>query len=202
MSWPEGYRYDFGGSEEQRSEAFGGMTTALVLGVLLIYMILAAQFESLVHPLVIMLAIPLEVIGVFGALILTGTPLSIMVLLGILMLTGIVVSNSILLVQMVNVLRHRGLPLREALVEGGAIRLRPILMTALATVLAMVPLALGTRAGSELWQPLGIAAIGGLTTSTFLTLFVIPVAYSIAESAVARLSRLLGSGQAAGTADH
>ncbi|MGD9496265.1 MAG: efflux RND transporter permease subunit [Armatimonadota bacterium] len=202
MSWPEGYRYDFGGSEELRSEAFGGMTTALVLGVLLIYMILAAQFESLVHPLVIMLAIPLEVIGVFGALILTGTPVSIMVLLGILMLTGIVVSNSILLVQMVNVMRQRGLPIREALIEGGAVRLRPVLMTALATLLAMVPLALAMRTGSEMWQPLGIAAMGGLTTSTFLTLFVVPVAYSIAESAVARLSRLLGSGQAAGAADH
>lgn len=194
MDWPEGYRYEFGGTEEQRAEAFGGMFTALALGVLLIYMILAAQFESLLQPLVIMLAIPLELIGVLGGLLLTGVPLGIMAMLGVLMLTGIVVSNSILLVQMVNLLRHRGLPVREALVEGGAIRLRPILMTALATVLAMVPLALAQRTGSEMWQPLGIAAIGGLTTSTFLTLFVIPVAYSAMESASAWISRRLGRG--------
>ncbi|MGC9319215.1 MAG: efflux RND transporter permease subunit [Armatimonadota bacterium] len=198
QDWPEGYRYEFGGSEEDRREAFGGMATALVLGVLLIYMILAAQFESLVHPLVIMLAIPLEVIGVFGALILTGTSLSIMVFLGILMLTGIVVSNSILLVQMVNLLRERGNSIRDALIEGGAIRLRPILMTALATLFAMLPLALAVRTGSELWQPLGIAVIGGLTASTFLTLFIVPVAYSIAESAVRRLYTWLGYEETAG----
>ncbi len=189
---PEGYHYEFGGSEEQRQEAFAGLLVAIALGVLLIYMILAAQFESLMQPLVIMLAIPLELIGVFGALLITGIPLGIMAMLGILMLTGIVVSNSILMVQMVNLLRHRGLPLREALVEGGAIRLRPILMTALATLLAMVPLALARRTGSEMWQPLGVAAMGGLTTSTFLTLFVIPVAYSIMESASGWLSRRRG----------
>lgn len=196
QDWPEGYRYEFGGSEEDRRKAFGGMVTALVLGVLLIYMILAAQFESLVHPLVIMAAIPLEVIGVFGALILTQTPLSIMVFLGILMLTGIVVSNSILLVQMVNLLRERGQSVRDSLIEGGAIRLRPILMTALATLSAMVPLALAMRTGSELWQPLGITVIGGLTTSTFLTLFIVPVVYSIAEGAVSRVYSWLGYEQA------
>jgi HAE1 family hydrophobic/amphiphilic exporter-1 len=189
---PEGYHYEFGGSEEQRQEAFAGLLAAIALGVLLIYMILAAQFESLMQPLVIMLAIPLELIGVFGALLITGIPLGIMSMLGILMLTGIVVSNSILLVQMVNLLRHRGMPLREALMEGGAIRLRPILMTALATLLAMMPLALAQRTGSEMWQPLGVAAMGGLITSTFLTLFVIPVAYSLMESAGGWLSRRRG----------
>lgn len=197
MQWPEGYRYEFGGSEEDRREAFGGLTTALVVGVLLIYMILAAQFESLVQPLIIMLAIPLEVIGVFGALLLTGTPLGIMAMLGILMLTGIVVSNSILLVQMVNLMRHRGMELREALIEGGGVRLRPIVMTALATLLAMLPLALAARTGSEMWKPLGVAAIGGLTTSTFLTLFVIPVAYSLVESLAAWVNRHLGREQVA-----
>jgi|LSQX01.3.fsa_nt_gb HAE1 family hydrophobic/amphiphilic exporter-1 len=192
MSLPEGYRYEFGGSEEDRAEAFGGMFQALILGMLLIYMILAAQFESFVHPLIIMLAIPLELVGVLGALLLTGTPLGIMAMLGVLMLTGIVVSNSILMVQMVNLLRHRGLAIHEALVEGGAVRLRPILMTAMATVLAMLPLALAVRTGSEMWKPLGIAAIGGLMTSTFLTLFVIPVAYSLAESAIAWFHRRFG----------
>lgn len=191
MDWPQGYRYQFAGSEEDRAEAFGGMMTAIVVGVLLIYMILAAQFESLVQPLIIMLAIPLELIGVLGALLLTGTPLGIMAMLGVLMLTGIVVSNSILLVQMVNLMRHRGMALREALIEGGGVRLRPIIMTAMATLLAMVPLALAARTGSEMWKPLGVAAIGGLTTSTFLTLFVIPVAYSLSESAGGWISRRL-----------
>ena len=181
MDFPTGYSYEFAGSEEDRQKAFAGIGVALMMGVLLIYMILASLFESLVHPFTIMLAIPLEVIGVFVALLLTGTDVSIMVMLGILMLTGIVVSNSILLVQMINLLRERGEPIREAIIHGGSIRLRPILMTALATLFAMIPLALALRAGSEMWQPLGITVIGGLTTSTFLTLFVIPVAYSAIE---------------------
>ncbi len=191
IEWPEGYRYQFGGAEEDRQEAFAGMGLALIIGILLIYIILASLFESLVHPFTIMLAIPLEVIGVFIALLLTDTSVSIMVLMGLLMLTGIVVSNSILLVQMINILRERGLPLREAIIEGGGVRLRPILMTAIATLFAMIPLALALRAGSEMWQPLAITVIGGLITSTFLTLFVVPVAYSLFEQAGASLSRAL-----------
>ncbi len=191
IAWPEGYRYEFGGSEENREEAFSGMGLALVIGVMFIYIILASLFESLIHPFTIMLAIPLEVIGVFTALLLTNTSISIMVLLGILMLTGIVVSNSILLVQMITILRARGMALREAIIEGGGVRLRPILMTAMATLFAMVPLALALRAGSEMWQPLAITVIGGLLTSTFLTLFVVPVAYSLSEQVGAWLSRLL-----------
>ncbi|MCK4324553.1 MAG: efflux RND transporter permease subunit, partial [Armatimonadetes bacterium] len=192
VEWPAGYGYEIGGSEEDRREAFAGMGIALVLGILLIYMILAAQFESFVHPFTIMLAIPLEVIGVVIALLLTNLAISIMVMLGILMLTGIVVSNSILLVQMINLLRERGYELREAIIEGGTLRLRPILMTAIATLFAMIPLALGLRAGSEMWQPLAIAVIGGLFTSTFLTLFVVPVAYSLNEQFANWLRRLVG----------
>ena len=195
VQWPSGYRYEIGGGEKDRREAFSGMGVALALGILLIYMILASQFESFVHPLTIMLAIPLEVIGVVGALLLTGQPLGIMVFLGILMLTGIVVSNSILLVQMINLLRERGYELREAIIAGGGLRLRPILMTAIATLFAMIPLALGLRAGSEMWQPLAIAVIGGLTTSTFLTLFVVPVAYSIMEQIQSSVRRVLGLAQ-------
>ncbi|MFP3904186.1 MAG: efflux RND transporter permease subunit, partial [Armatimonadota bacterium] len=190
MNFQSGYSYEFAGSEEDRREAFGGMIVALIMGVLLIYMILASLFESLVHPFTIMLAIPLEVIGVFVALLITGLDISIMVMLGILMLTGVVVSNSILLVQMINLLRERGEPLREAIIGGGSIRLRPILMTALATLFAMIPLALAMRAGSEMWQPLGVTVIGGLTTSTFLTLFVIPVAYSAIEEFGTRVTGL------------
>jgi HAE1 family hydrophobic/amphiphilic exporter-1 len=195
MTWPEGYSYEFGGAEEDRQEAFGGMGLALIIGVLLIYIILASLFESTIHPFTIMLAIPLQVIGVFAALLLTGTPVNIMVMLGILMLTGIVVSNSILLVQMVNVLRERGLPLEEAITEGGRIRLRPILMTALATIFAMIPLALGFRSGSEMWQPMAIAVIGGLITSTFLTLLVVPVAYSLMDGLSRKIGWLLRLGK-------
>ncbi len=190
--WPAGYEYEFGGGEEERRESFGGIFIALGLGIILIYMILAAQFESFFHPFTIMLAIPLEVIGVLGALLITGVPISLFVMLGILLLTGIVVSNSILLVQMINLLRERGHELREAIIEGGALRLRPILMTALSTLLALVPVSLGLREGSELWQPLAIAVIGGLFTSTFLTLFVVPVAYSLNEQAANWLRRLVG----------
>jgi len=139
-----------------------------------------------------MLAIPLELIGVAIGLLVTGTPVSLFVMLGILLLTGVVVSNSILLVQMINLLRERGYELYEAIREGGAIRLRPILMTALSTLLALVPVSLGLREGSELWQPLAIAVVGGLFTSTFLTLFVVPVAYSLNEQFVDRLRRLVG----------
>ncbi len=180
-----------GGGEEERQESFGGIFVALGLGIILIYMILAAQFESFFHPFTIMLAIPLEVIGVLGALFITGVPISLFVMLGILLLTGIVVSNSILLVQMINLLRERGYELREAIIEGGALRLRPILMTALSTLLALVPVSLGLREGSELWQPLAIAVIGGLFTSTFLTLFVVPVAYSLNEQFANWLRRLV-----------
>jgi HAE1 family hydrophobic/amphiphilic exporter-1 len=195
MTWPEGYSYEFGGAEEDRQEAFGGMGLALIIGVLLIYIILASLFESTIHPFTIMLAIPLQVIGVFAALLLTGTPVNIMVMLGILMLTGIVVSNSILLVQMVNVLRERGLQLEEAITEGGRIRLRPILMTALATIFAMIPLALGFRSGSEMWQPMAISVIGGLVTSTLLTLLVVPVAYSLMDGLSRKIGWLLRFGR-------
>jgi len=187
MAWPEGYSYKFGGAEEDRREAFGGMFIALIMGLLLIYMILASQFESLVHPFTIMLAIPLEVIGVIVILLLTQTIISVMVLLGILLLTGIVVSNSILLVNIINILRERGMSTREAIIEGGRIRLRPILMTTLATVFAMIPMALGMREGSEMWKPLALAALGGLVASTGLTLIVVPVVYSLLDQLGERL---------------
>ncbi len=190
--FPAGYDYSVGGAYQDMQESFRGIFIALGLGILLIYMILAAQFESFFHPFTIMLAIPLELIGVAIGLLVTGTPVSLFVMLGILLLTGIVVSNSILLVQMINLLRERGYELYEAIREGGAIRLRPILMTALSTLLALVPVSLGLREGSELWQPLAIAVVGGLFTSTFLTLFVVPVAYSLNEQFVDRLRRLVG----------
>jgi len=157
------------------------MFIALIAGILLIYMILASQFESLVHPFTILMAVPMEVIGVFLALFLTGTTLTVTVMLGILMLTGIVVSNSILLVDKTNQLRDAGMQRNEAILKAGPIRLRPILMTSLSTTFALIPMALGLREGSEMFQPMGIAALGGLITSSFLTLLLVPVVYSLLD---------------------
>ncbi len=187
IDMPLGYGYEFRGEEKDRQESFAGLRVALAMGILLIYIILASQFESIIQPLIIMVAIPLEVIGAFGALMLTGTHMSIMVFLGILLLTGIVVSNSILLVHVINLLRERGVEVREAIVRGGMLRLRPILMTALATMVAMVPMALALREGSDMWRPLGITVLGGLVSSTFLTLIVVPVVYSLVDQAAKAL---------------
>lgn len=179
--FPPGYTYSHEGSEKNRSESFSALGLAMLAGIILIYLILAAQFESLAQPLIIMLAIPLEIIGSVLALLLTGQIFSVTAFLGILMLTGIVVSNSILLVSLINDLRAEGMPRNNAIFMAGPVRLRPILMTSLATVFAMIPMALGLREGSESFQPLAITVIGGLLTSTFLTLLVIPVAYSLID---------------------
>lgn len=181
VHFPEGYQYEYGGAEKDRREVFSGLSVALAAGVLLMYVVLSVQFASPVQPLVILSAVPLEVIGAFGMLLLVGRPLGVVGLLGVLMLTGIVVSNSILLVDYTNTLRRRGMNRAEALVEAGAVRLRPVLMTAIATVCAMVPVALGLREGGELLQPLAFVVIGGLAGSTLLTLLVVPPLYSLAD---------------------
>lgn len=197
MSLPDGYSYEFGGGEEDRRESFGGMLVAFMIGLLLIFIILASQFESLVHPWIVMLAIPFELVGVFGALLISGVYFSLMVFLGVLMLTGVVVSNSILVVQMVVLLRTRGVNHIESIVQGGMRRLRPIMMTTLSTILAMVPMAFSLGHGAEMWQPLGVAVIGGLTTSTLLTLVVVPCALSVVDDLIAFIYRLFGKKTAA-----
>ena len=181
MGLPEDYTYEFGGTEEDRSEAFGGMGVAFLLGLMLIYIIIGSQFESLIHPFVIMLAIPLQMIGVLLALVLSGISFSIMVFLGVLMLTGMVVSNAILVVQLITLLRARGVTGPEAIVEAGARRLRPIMMTVMSTMIAMTPMALARGSGSEMWSGLATAVIGGLAASTLMTLIVVPCAYSVSE---------------------
>ncbi len=181
MSLPPGYSTEIRGQEKQRREAFSGLFTALIAGVFLIYIILASQFESLAQPLIVMTAIPLSLIGVMLALFLTGQTLNVISMLGILMLAGIVISNSVLLVQFINLQKEKGLETKEAIMVAGPIRLRPILMTALGTIFAMIPMALAMREGSEMFKPLAIAVLGGLTTSTFLTLLVVPVIYSIVD---------------------
>jgi multidrug efflux pump subunit AcrB len=147
--------------------------------VLLVYLILMAQFTSFVDPFIILMAIPPGLLGVVLFLILTGSTLNIMSLMGVIMMTGIVVSNSILIVEFSNVLHERGLPLLEATVQACKVRLRPILMTSLATLLGMIPMALGLEAGSEQYAPLARAVIGGLGVSVIVTVFLVPAVYLV-----------------------
>lgn len=188
FDFPQGYTYEFQGEEADRQESFGQLNQVLYLALILIYVLLAVQFESFIHPLTIMLAIPLELSGVFLGLLVSGRSLTIFAMLGIIMLTGIVVSNSILLINYIIVLRHQGLERGEAVRRAGPVRLRPILMTSLATVMAMIPLALGLRPGSEMFSPLAVGVMGGLITSTFLTLFIVPVVYTLFDDLGRKLS--------------
>ena len=180
---PAGVDLELGGTVEDQGDAFGDLLTLLALIVILVYIVMATQFESLVYPFLIMFTIPLAFTGVFLALWGTGTPLSLIALIGAIMLVGIVtkngIENGIVLVDYTNLLVERGASLFDAVVAGGKSRLRPVLMTSFTTILGMLPLALGTGEGSETWQPMGIAVIGGLTFSTLLTLLVVPVLYSV-----------------------
>ncbi len=178
---PLGYTYKLKGEEEQRSETFLAFILIISLGIFLIYTVLTIQFNSLIQPLILMISIPLELIGVLIALNISGDSLNLMSLMGILMVTGIVVSNSVLLIDYTNNLREQGKELYEAIKEAALVRLKPILMTSLATIFAMFPLALGLKEGGYLLKPLAVAVIGGLSSSTLLTLIVVPVVYSIVE---------------------
>ncbi len=180
-NFPLGYFIEYGGSYKQMQDTFGTLSWALALGVLLVYMVMASQFESLIHPFIVMFEIPLAFIGVGLALFITGQTLSLPSFMGIIMLAGIMVNNAIVLVDYVNQLRKKGMSEFEALVEGGATRLRPILITSITTILGMLPMALARQEGSEMMKPMAIAVIGGLLVSTLLTLVVIPVIYSLVE---------------------
>ncbi|UCD57861.1 MAG: efflux RND transporter permease subunit, partial [Candidatus Hydrogenedentota bacterium] len=182
MSLPMGYYIEYGGSYEDMRESFGQLALAFLLGALLVYMIIAAEFESLVHPFTIMFAVPFAFTGSIMALFLTGTTLSVNSAIGIIMLAGIIVNNGIVLIDYVNQLRAEGMEVREALIEAGATRLRPVLMTTLTTILALVPMAVMGGAGSEMRRPLAISLIGGLAFGSVLTLLVIPTAYYIYDS--------------------
>jgi HAE1 family hydrophobic/amphiphilic exporter-1 len=174
---PSGYHWQFGQSVTQQSETFGSLGLIIILAVLLIYMLLASQFESLIHPIVIMMSVPLSLAGVVLALVITQRSFGLTAFIGLLMLVGIVVKNAILVVEFTNQLRHRGLSAREAVLQAAPLRLRPILMTTLATVGGMFPIAAGIEAGSETQAPLGTVVIGGLLCSTILSLIVIPALY-------------------------
>jgi HAE1 family hydrophobic/amphiphilic exporter-1 len=176
---PEGIDIVVGGTLEDQQEAFADIMVLLVLIIMLVYIVMATQFESLKMPFIIMFTLPFAFTGVFLALFLTGTPLSVIALIGSIMLVGIVVKNGIVMVDFTNLLRERGESLNQAVINSGKSRLRPVLMTSLTTILGMVPMAMGLGEGSEIWQPMGIAVIGGLTFSLVLTLIVIPVMYSV-----------------------
>lgn len=178
---PDGFTAQLGGQTAAQREAFSGLVFAALLAIALVYMILASQFKSLLDPLVIMFSVPLGITGVYVMLWLTGTALSVNSFMGIIMMVGIVVSNGVLLVDFARVLQSRGLPLVEATVQAGKTRLRPILMTTIATIVGLVPMALGIGEGSETNLPLARAVIGGLTVSTFFTLFLIPALYTLLE---------------------
>jgi HAE1 family hydrophobic/amphiphilic exporter-1 len=177
----EGYKIVMGGESKEMRDSFNSLVFALILSVILIYMIMASQFENLWQPFVIMFTVPLSLIGVAWALILTHTSLNIVSILGIIILGGIVVDNGIVLIDFVNLSRRKGMRLEEALVYGSKIRLRPILMTAATTVLGLLPLALGIGEGSKLQSPMAITVMGGLTVATFLTLVVIPSIYLVTQ---------------------
>jgi HAE1 family hydrophobic/amphiphilic exporter-1 len=172
------------GMADTMGESFQYMGIALFLAVILVYMILAAQFDSFVQPLTIMLSLPLSVVGAFGALYITGKTLNIFSMIGVIMLMGLVTKNAILLVDFANQLRLEGKSVSDALVEAGVIRLRPILMTTAAMIFGMLPVALAISEGGDTRAPMAVCVIGGLITSTLLTLIVVPVAYSLTEGAI------------------
>jgi HAE1 family hydrophobic/amphiphilic exporter-1 len=182
VTFPEGYQLVSGGQAADQAEVFGSIGIALATAVMLMYLILVVQFGSFLDPIAILISLPLSLIGVVLALIITGDTLNIMSLIGVMLLMGIVAKNAILLIDFAKWGRERGMSMRDALIEAGRTRLRPILMTTLALIAGMIPVALGLGEGADFRAPLGRAVIGGTITSTILTLFVIPTIYEIFDS--------------------
>jgi HAE1 family hydrophobic/amphiphilic exporter-1 len=176
---PPDFRVRISGQQREMVTSFDSMKLAIALAIFLVYLVMASQFESLVQPFIIMFTIPFALIGVIFTLLITGTPISVIVLIGLIMLAGIVVNNAIVLVDYINQLRKRGISKREAIKQAGQVRLRPILMTTLTTVLGLLPMALGLGEGSELRTPMAVTVIGGLLIGTILTLLVIPTVYDV-----------------------
>ncbi|MFQ5669069.1 MAG: efflux RND transporter permease subunit [Acidobacteriota bacterium] len=181
MHLPAGYTWEVGGQGQEMETSFESMKLALFLAIFMVYLVMASQFESLLHPVVILFSIPFSLIGLLGTLALFNVTVSIVVLIGAILLAGIVVNNAIILVDYTNQLRRSGVAKLEALRRAGGVRLRPILMTTATTVLGLFPMAVGLGAGSELRQPMALAVIGGLVTSTVLTLLIIPAVYILLD---------------------
>ncbi len=186
---PSDFTARYKGQADVMAESFQYLIFAIILGVIMAYMVLASQFESFIHPFTVLLSMPLSFIGAFGALLITGKTLNIFSFIGLILLMGLVKKNAILLVDYTNTLRARGVGRREAILEAGPVRLRPILMTTFAMVFGMLPVALGVGEGAETRSPMGIAVIGGLLTSLFLTLVVVPAAYDLFDDGQEWLKR-------------
>ena len=186
---PANYNINITGEEEKREESMGGLIFALVLSIVLVYMVMASQFESLLHPFTILLTIPLALVGAILLFFITGTTINIMGVIGIIMLSGIAVNSSIILVDRINQLKEAGMSLTEAIVEAAQQRIRPILMTSITTILSLLPMAIAFGDGASLRAPMAIAVIGGLVTSTLLSLVVIPCVYYLFEQMKASFKR-------------
>jgi multidrug efflux pump subunit AcrB len=178
---PPGFSYKFAGAEKERTEAFRLLIIAVGLGMGLVYMVMASQFESLRDPFIIFLSIPFGIVGVIIALALTGQSMSVISFLALIMMIGIVVNDGIVLISFIGILRQRGLSVRSAVMEGGRSRMRPVICTTATTILAMIPLALSRGEGAEIWVPFAITVIGGLSVGTIITLVLMPVLYSVFE---------------------
>jgi multidrug efflux pump subunit AcrB len=200
LDLPDGYGVLIGGEAEAIEESNAQMLLVVGLAIFLVFVVLSVQYESLSDPFVILAAVPMSLVGVVAILKITGTPFSAPALLGMILLAGIVVNNSILLVEFVNAhMRETGASVRDAVVEAGAARMRPILMTTITSLVGTAPLALGIGNGSELMRPLAIAVVGGLSMSTLLTLFVVPCLYVLMHAFTSKLrSFVLGSGDVRG----
>ena len=181
---PKDFFVAFGGEREEQEEAFGLLTIALLIGMILVYMVMASQFESFRDPFIILFSIPFGMVGVVLVHIIFRETFSIDSFIGLIMIVGIVVNNAIVLISYINILRARGLDVRDAVTEGGRARLRPVLMTTLTTVFGLLPLTLSKGEGSEEWVTLGLTVIGGLLFSTLITLIFVPTLYSIFEERV------------------
>ncbi len=179
---PPGISVEVGGAFKDMMESFADLGLLMMVGLILVYLVMAAQFESLKMPFIIMFSIPFAFSGVFIALFITGKPLSIIAGLGAVLLIGIVVKNAIVLVDYINLMRDRGYSLNDAIVTAGKSRLRPVLMTAFTTILGMLPMALSSGEGAEIWSPMGISVIGGLIFSTLITMILVPVVYNMFSS--------------------
>jgi len=184
VSLPASTSWELGGQNSEMKNSFRSLQMAILLAVFLVYLVMAATFESFLHPFLVMFTIPLALVGVVGGLLITGTTISVIVLIGVIMLVGIVVNNAIVLIDTINRLRRAGMEKKEAVIRAGHIRLRPILMTTLTTILGLMPMALSWGEGAELRSPLAITVAAGLAFSTLLTLVVIPAAYLAVPSKV------------------
>lgn len=194
MNLPAGYEISYGGENEEMMESFASLAIALLLAILLVYSVMAVQYESFFNPFVIMFSVPTCIIGVVFGLLVTGRAFSITAFIGVIMLVGIAVSNAIVYVDYLKQLRERGMERNAAIVEAGRVRLRPILMTAFTTILAMLPMAIGLGEGAELIAPLATVVIGGLLASTLITLVLVPVVYSIFDDWGRKISTRFNKG--------